>query len=497
MMTEEKKKLKLSDDYERFYSIVSISADYIFEYSAEENTFVLYKNIDGDFTEVINVEGDFEQYIKSENFVYHDDYDTYERVCDNIRCGIDRASFELRFAGFGDSEYLWYRIKMKTLYDENGHFIRLIGKLGNINDIKNTEQRLIDKAERDPLTKIYNKSTTKKLVKNYLRSDSKETYDAFIIIDVDDFKQVNDTLGHLFGDSILVDLSQEMQDLFRSNDVVGRIGGDEFLVFLRGIKHKSHIESKANDICKIFDLLYAREDGKKITGSLGIALFPEDGDTFDELYSKADIALYASKRAGKSCYTFYSSENEEKSGLFTLPRIEQYRRNMDFLRPNTDFDISILRAALDFSNEEADNKIYDLLYKVGRHFNLSRVSVYQYSEEENIYRVTEQWNGKYAVSTLGNYFTPTKRAALITRADFDDNGIFVPDLSKSEQNKHELFLKEHGTKSCISCGYFSEGKLVGFLSFEECVSPRSWSIEEAKSVIAAAQVVFMHYLKLK
>ncbi len=499
MMTDKKTFFSGEDSCERFYSIVSISADYIFEYSLDEKLFTLYKNVSGEFTEIISADSDFEQRIKGSNLVYSDDIDTFAQVCDNVRSGIDRASFEVRFAEFGTDDFNWYRIKMKTVRNDENRELRIIGKLENISDIKNAEKRLVDKAERDPLTKIYNKATTKKLIKNYLRSDTKETYDAFIIIDVDDFKHVNDTLGHLFGDSILVDLSQEMQDLFRSNDVVGRIGGDEFLVFLRGMKHKNHIESKANDICKIFDLLYAREDGKKITGSLGIALFPQDGDTFDELYRKADLALYASKRAGKSCYTFYSAEYEEKASpsAIILPRVEQYRRNLDFLHTDTSFDMTIIKSALDFDDEESYNKVYDLLYKIGKHYNLSRVSVYEYMENESVYKITEQWNGKHSVPTLGESFKTGEHTALVTRADFDDNGIFMADLLKPELNRHEQFLKAYNVKSCISCGYFKKGKLMGFLSFEECVAPRTWSIEEAKAVISASKAVFMHYFKLR
>ncbi len=497
MITTENKSLDFSADCSRFYSIISISADYIFEYSLEDDSFKLFKNTEGDFIEIISTNSDFEQYCKEKNAVFIDDIDTFERMCDNIRSGIDRAAFEIRFADCFAEEYIWYRIKMKTIFDDHHCVTRIIGKFENISDVKNAEKRLIDKAERDPLTKIYNKSTTKKLIKNYLRSDTKDTYDAFIIIDVDNFKQVNDTLGHLFGDSILVDLSQEMQDLFRSNDVVGRIGGDEFIVFLRGMKHKSHIEAKTNDICKIFDLLYAGEDGTKITGSLGVSLYPQDGDTFDELYRKADLALYASKRAGKSCYTFYSAEYEEKAEASLLPRVEQYRRNMDFLNSNSDFDTSIIKSALDFSDKENEREVFDLLYKIGKHFNLSRVSVYEYIETENCYRVVEQWSSKHVASTLSEYFFPSNRVAQKTRVDFDDNGVFVYDPSKADPNRHEQFLKEHNVKACISGGFFKEGRLMGFVSFEECIASRAWSIEEAKSVIAASKVVFMHYFKIR
>ncbi len=485
------------DVCERFCSIISISADFIFDYQLSEGCFRLFRNINDDFSEVVATDSDFEQIIKDKGLVYPDDMESFECMCDNIRSGNDRVAFEIRFCDSSEGEFQWYRIKMKSEADENKHITKIIGKLENISDIKNAEKQLVDKAERDSLTKVYNKSTTKKLIKNYLRTDTRETYDALIIIDVDDFKAVNDTLGHMFGDSILVDLSQEMQDLFRSNDVVGRIGGDEFIVFLRGMKNKVHIESKANDICKIFDLLYAGDDGAKITGSLGISLFPEDGDTFDELYRKADLALYASKRAGKSCYTFYNAEYEEKQETSLLPRVEHYKRNMNFLYSNSDFDISILETAFSFSDSNDENEVYDLLCKIGKHFNLSRVSVLEYFNDENIYKIVEQWTGRYTPPTIHEFFEPSARVVQKTRVDFDDNGIFTFEHTKKDMNRHEEFLFSHGVKSCLSCGYFKNGRLMGFVSFEECVSTRAWSIEEAKSAMATAKVIFLHYFKIR
>ncbi len=491
------KNYSLSADIERLNSIVSISADYIFEYTVENDCLKVFINREGEFFEMPLPQSDVEQYFKVNNLVFIDDVDAFERLCDNVRSGIDRATFEIRFADDEKQEYQWFRIKMKTHRDAEHHFVRIIGKLENISDIKNAEKRLIDKAERDPLTKIYNKSTTKKLIKNYLRTDAKDTFDAFIIIDVDDFKRVNDTLGHLFGDSILVDLSQEMQDLFRSNDVVGRIGGDEFIVFLRGMKQKSHIESKANDICKIFDLLYAGEDGTKITGSLGIALYPQDGDTFDELYRKADLALYTSKRAGKSCYHFYSPDDDDNSDTPTLPRVEQYRRNMDFLRANSDFDINILKSVFDISEDGEELELYDILYKIGKHFNLSRVSVYEYDSRYACFEITEQWNGRYGSSTRLETFQVSLKQLILARAFFDDNGIFIADIEKKEPTNFELFLRERNVESCLACGYFKNGMLNGFISFEECIAPRTWSIEEAKSAVATARVVFSHFHKIR
>ncbi len=490
--------MKNSDFNERLHLVAMISTDIIFEYIVADGCFKLFDRDGENFIERFSTNFDFEQVFRDDFIVYKDDTDAFEQFCDNVKSGNDRAAFEFRMKN-ADGEYVWYRVRMKAVYDEEHNtLLKMVGKMEDISSMKNVEKQLIDKAERDQLTKIYNKTTTKRLIRNYLRTDSRDTYDAFFIIDIDDFKQINDTLGHLFGDSVLIDLSQEMQDLFRSNDVVGRTGGDEFIVFLRGLKHKSHIEAKARDICKIFDLLYAGEDGTKITGSLGIALFPQDGDTFDQLYRKADIALYASKNAGKSCYTFYNEAQEQEQPLSSLPRVEQYRAGMDFLKPSSDIVTTITDYAFELSEQGvSDETIMSLLTRAGKHFSLDRVTVFEYSAEKGGFCSTHQWCAKGVTPTVGDVITVSEAECFGTRMLFDSNGIYSSLFCKADGCIYDRFMFGNGVKSCISGGQVMGNKLFGMVAFEECTSPRTWSIEEAKAVKTLERLIFSFYLRAK
>lgn len=129
---------------------------------------------------------------------------------------------------------------------------------------------------------------------------------SFLVMDLDNFKQVNDTFGHLEGDKMLRTLADCVRDVFRADDFAGRIGGDEFLVFMRKISRKDIAAKKAEQLISQFDARLPHDIRKLgLSVSIGIALGPRDGDEYLKLYEKADKALYAAKNSGRKCWRFW------------------------------------------------------------------------------------------------------------------------------------------------------------------------------------------------
>ena len=127
------------------------------------------------------------------------------------------------------------------------------------------------------------------------------------IIDIDNFKTVNDTFGHTIGDTVLQKISSCLKSNFRSQDIIGRAGGDEFVVFLKNVSSDDLIYEKAEllrDALQNFSL--SASETFPISISIGISLYPQNGCKYSELFTTADKALYSSKRNGKNRYTFYS-----------------------------------------------------------------------------------------------------------------------------------------------------------------------------------------------
>lgn len=173
---------------------------------------------------------------------------------------------------------------------------------------------LKNKAERDLLTNLLNKRTFERSVENMVTNHSKDEAGALLIIDLDNFKGVNDTLGHIVGDQVLSGVADKMRETFRQQDYLGRVGGDEFAVYLTFTntigeeERRDIIQSRAKYFCSVIGEI-AAEIGQEavISCSMGIAMDPEHGMTYERLYESADQALYKAKNAGKNQYQIWEA----------------------------------------------------------------------------------------------------------------------------------------------------------------------------------------------
>lgn len=174
---------------------------------------------------------------------------------------------------------------------------------------KERGRELETKADTDLLTELYNKLATERKIQEYLSSDP-EGRGLMFILDIDNFKKINDTMGHAFGDTLLRTLGKEIKAEFRATDIIGRTGGDEFIVFLKNLNDDASIEHEANRLLRFFQDFKAGGDYVKYsaTASIGAAIFPDDAANFKDLYVAADKALYRAKKRGKNQLCFYKEK---------------------------------------------------------------------------------------------------------------------------------------------------------------------------------------------
>lgn len=207
-----------------------------------------------------------------------------------------------------DGRRLWLRSSMHLFSDIRGHlkgYLYLI----DIDRQKRQELELAQQAELDLMTSVYNKETARKKIELAIELYSKPSACTFFMIDLDHFKQVNDTCGHAEGDRVITETAAILKDIFGKEDVVGRMGGDEFCVFYTGKNSGPLLAEKARQICgAVHRIRPGNKDSVKISVSIGIARRLGD-ESFDELFRKADAALYVTKKKkGRDGYSFYAEK---------------------------------------------------------------------------------------------------------------------------------------------------------------------------------------------
>ncbi len=213
------------------------------------------------------------------------------------------------YAADDESPYLWYQMSINSFLDPETNDIVSVIALDEITNEKEKEFALLSRAERDVLTGAYNKNSVATRVNSHLAE--KETGTLFII-DLDNFKSINDEIGHSFGDKVLVEIYEEIKNIFRDDDILGRFGGDEFVTFILNEIPENSIIRIANRICKAMQKTYNSNTGDivEISSSVGIATATKNGRTYEELFEAADKALYLSKNKGKNTFTIYDRSDE-------------------------------------------------------------------------------------------------------------------------------------------------------------------------------------------
>ncbi|MPL99399.1 hypothetical protein SDC9_45617 [bioreactor metagenome] len=243
----------------------------------------------------------------AEHFVCEEDTGRFleffnrKRLQQSFRSGTSEESLEYRQKS--KKGLHWVRSVVQMIEDPFSSDIRAFVRFQDIDSEKKEQMRLQTQSREDALTGLLNRSEFVRQINKLLDSSPPGTQHAFLMIDLDGFKQVNDRLGHVVGDRVLSELSHDLKALLRSGDLIGRIGGDEIMLCLKNIPYDDAIVRRAVLIRKL--LTKKLDDNITITGSLGVALYPRDGLTFEALYQRADLALYQAKAQGRNRYVFY------------------------------------------------------------------------------------------------------------------------------------------------------------------------------------------------
>jgi len=226
--------------------------------------------------------------------------------------------------GFEKGEDItWSIIEASVLHDGKGEVYGYMGAISDITDLKNAQLQMETLAFFDPLTGLSNRRLfIDRLEKAVSESRRRNTLIALLFIDLDQFKRINDSLGHEAGDQLLVEIARRLETSVRESDTVSRIGGDEFTVLLSDIDSSNGVRHICEKILTRLGTPIAINNQEVITTvSIGITLGPSDGDSGSILMRNADMAMYQAKAMGRNNYQFFSQDmNKEMMGYLEIEK---------------------------------------------------------------------------------------------------------------------------------------------------------------------------------
>lgn len=348
------------------------------------------------------------------------------------------------------------------------------------NDI-NAIKQLWEAAHIDALTKLYNRYGMETWITQRLKEKDADDQAAMLVLDVDNFKYINDTFGHMLGDALLVDIADMIRTLFPDDFFCGRIGGDEYQIFALNIS-KDIICAKAETLCKKIKEKYEKEhQDYNISISIGIAFSEENrGQDYAELYKMADLALYQAKEEGKNGYMLYGDNMTKKP-----TQISQEHRHEKQIIQLGESGFSVTKVLLDSVIDELNLKEdpQTTIEKVSKlivdSFDVSRAYASCYTRDEMhigrsyFYAQNDDYNITPHLAMSGREYE---------KKCFNSDGIFFcTDIEKSvEPVKSEL--KRMKVQTLLQVLIYKDGKIIGTLGINNCGYKRLWLQNEIEII---------------
>ncbi len=296
----------LEHEREQYKTYASLSGEVLIDFDCEKDALTF----SGRFSDHFDGETVVEAALRGEGvsrYLYPGDRETLESAIRAASAEAPTIKIDLRLLT-KRGWYEWYEAVIRTLWSVETPYrcTRALGKLTNIDQAVRETCRLREQATRDVLTGLLNRVETERCIKQRLM-EGDEVAGALLYIDIDDFKEINDSRGHGYGDDVLRKIGQAVHANIRETDIAGRIGGDEFVVYLDRVRSDEGIIGNVERLISVMRQGFSiRSERMPVSVSVGVARFPQDGSRYETLLEKADQAMYSAKYSGKGSYVFYA-----------------------------------------------------------------------------------------------------------------------------------------------------------------------------------------------
>lgn len=383
--------------------------------------------------------------------------------------------------------YRWIGLTTRKLFDQMGIPVSIIGKISDIDEKKREQERLIEKATKDPISGLYNKVAFREKAEAMMANNRKKDRMAIIIVDIDNFKKINDTYGHLYGDTIIITLSEILRERCSTNDIVGRFGGDEFVIFVRDLVSEVELKTQIDLAREAFNKACAGgNDSINVTCCIGIALYGKDGTTFNEMLMNADSALYFAKEHGKNKTVFCDEKIRElfdsTGGIHhaTNPIPESGPISEDV----TEFALELLEGS-----QNLKAAVDMLLNKVGKRYSLSAVTVRE-EHDRPVFDLSYYWYDEKKKAGFEDKTELENAERRKMALELDKNGYYEYSANECDSGSPiYAFYETKGIKNVLIYALVSEKHTFGYVAFADSSEARSWTEEEKHSMSLVSKII--------
>lgn len=476
---------ELETEREKLKTVIKMSGDMMFEYDIVSD-YMTYTNTGEGilFSQQIT-----QNYTKNLfHIIQKEDVELGHQLTEALRSGRENFVIELRRMGT-DGIYHWVSVTGKTLYAKEGTPERVLGKIRNIDERKQKEKELQDKSQKDSLTGLYNHMTVRNLSAKHIAEMKPGEVSYLLVCDIDNFKKLNDTNGHMFGDAVICSFADEMSQLL-PEAIRGRIGGDEFLVFVKNTTREV-VERQMQKLNSLLSDRYNDEKtGLHISCSIGAVEIDGTEKDYNKLFQLADNALYAVKNAGKG------------SCLIVNPRMDKEMQTTSYLKSERNRDSYVRKDILIKNDEELVLFCVELLENVSNittalkmicertcsYFELDDMVCVEHSDSEK--EILYQWNRTEKYEYTGRMYQTGIYEWDVLSERTDEKGVII----YREEDTRRMETEKAKSVMLVFSKELRDYK--GSIIFTDRSKDRDWT-GEGETLTRIANQIFSHMRQLR
>lgn len=457
------------DSLSRVRLLMSLTDEFAFIYDKETNMFKMFKY--DRFNRIILYDMDIDQWKRemlSRSYVKYDEKAMLDTLVLNMKTYADSFSIKMNCAIRTQSDIFEAVRFIGTVHNESSGNKIIVGRVVSDESVghASTAMEIMNELQYDSLTGVYNKKTITEYAKKRI-AEEKEKRIVIAILDVDNFKSVNDTFGHLYGDKVLARVGGRLKEIVGEDGVIGRIGGDEFMIVFNGLDDDQVLRGMLRAIRTQIKWEFAEDfENLSITCSIGASIFPVNGRDYEYLFKKADCCLYIAKEKGRDRYVFFRDEMHRASYEAMLNKNQLNAMK----NPREIRELKNVASFMENAMTDSRKAILDAMRHMKDTFGIDNINIYYGEGMKKVYSfgsdIPEAKDAMYVFSEeFQKLMGENERFLQIGFADaFSD---ITPDFCGR--------MKAERIASTIQCYIGDKRNIKGLVTFNKCREASQWA----------------------